>query len=225
MAAGITGLGKMAKISLSVPFRTGAARCLRRAALAATIGLVSLPATAQIVVVPLDPVDSNEVVPGDSGGAIQTLPDPTQPQPDGTLPRLDVPEDGIVLDDGTVLGPVEMPPAPGSMVGDEVQTVQEAQVAKGTGAVLKGLDKVAGTVRDIRLASGQTASLGWLKVTLGECRYPVDNPSGDAYAWVEVRDKTGEAPIFKGWMIASSPALDALDHPRFDVWVKTCTTN
>jgi len=26
-------------------------------------------------------------------------------------------------------------------------------------------------------------------------------------------------------MIASSPALNALDHPRYDVWVMRCTTD
>ncbi|MCW8843320.1 MAG: DUF2155 domain-containing protein, partial [Rhodobacteraceae bacterium] len=33
-----------------------------------------------------------------------------------------------------------------------------------------------------------------------------------------------EAPLFQGWMIASSPALSALDHPRYDVWVLRCKT-
>ena len=30
--------------------------------------------------------------------------------------------------------------------------------------------------------------------------------------------------LFDGWMIASSPALNALDHPRYDVWVIGCDT-
>jgi len=33
-----------------------------------------------------------------------------------------------------------------------------------------------------------------------------------------------DKPVFKGWMIASSPALNALDHPRYDVWVLRCIT-
>lgn len=32
----------------------------------------------------------------------------------------------------------------------------------------------------------------------------------------------GEA-IFKGWMFASSPSLNALQHPTYDVWVIACT--
>ncbi|MEZ5892801.1 MAG: DUF2155 domain-containing protein [Parvularculaceae bacterium] len=30
--------------------------------------------------------------------------------------------------------------------------------------------------------------------------------------------------IFKGWMFASSPALNALEHPVYDVWVIDCKT-
>lgn len=30
--------------------------------------------------------------------------------------------------------------------------------------------------------------------------------------------------IFRGWMFASSPALNALEHPVYDVWVINCTT-
>ncbi len=32
-------------------------------------------------------------------------------------------------------------------------------------------------------------------------------------------------PIFVGWMIASAPALNALDHPRYDVWMLSCLTS
>lgn len=30
------------------------------------------------------------------------------------------------------------------------------------------------------------------------------------------------APLFSGWMFASSPALNALEHPVYDVWVIDC---
>ena len=80
-----------------------------------------------------------------------------------------------------------------------------------------------GTVEELTLGIGETAGLGWLQITLGDCRYPVDNPSGDAYAWLVIREEAGAAPVFEGWMIASSPGLNALDHARFDVWVLGCT--
>ncbi len=98
------------------------------------------------------------------------------------------------------------------------------EVKEANGAVLRGLDKVSGIPVDLPLSIGQTVALGWLQITLGDCRYPVDNAVGDAFAWLVVRERDAEVPIFEGWMIASSPGLNALDHPRFDVWVIRCTT-
>lgn len=99
-----------------------------------------------------------------------------------------------------------------------------AETAKASGAHLRGLDKISGTPVDFKMNVGDTVELGRLRVTLGECRYPTDNPSGDAYAWLVVRDGNAEQTTFEGWMIASSPALSALDHPRYDVWVLRCAT-
>ncbi len=96
-------------------------------------------------------------------------------------------------------------------------------VSLGNGAVLRVLDKLTGDVRDLELANGGAAPVGRLQLELGECRYPEGNPSGDAYAYVIVRGD-GTEPVFSGWMIASSPALSALDHPRYDVWVIRCNT-
>ena len=98
------------------------------------------------------------------------------------------------------------------------------EVSEGTGAVLRGLDKVSGIPVDLPLAVGETVALGWLQITLGDCRYPVDNQAGDAFAWLVIRERNEDVPVFEGWMIASSPGLSALDHPRFDVWVIRCTT-
>jgi hypothetical protein len=30
-------------------------------------------------------------------------------------------------------------------------------------------------------------------------------------------------PLFKGWMFASSPSVNAMEHPTYDVWVINCT--
>ncbi|MCU0907952.1 MAG: DUF2155 domain-containing protein [Rhodobacteraceae bacterium] len=98
-------------------------------------------------------------------------------------------------------------------------------VTAATGAVLHALDKLSGEVRDLTLATGQSAEFGRITVRLDECRYPTDNPAGDAFAHVVVLRQGAAAPQFTGWMIASSPALSSLDDPRYDVWVSRCTTS
>ena len=96
---------------------------------------------------------------------------------------------------------------------------------QGQSAFVRGLDKLSGTVEDLEIAPGQTLPFGKLQVTLWECRYPADNPSGDAYAYLEIRSPGEEMPVFEGWMIASSPALNAIDHSRYDLWVLRCKTS
>ncbi|PRX31961.1 hypothetical protein SAMN05216257_10725 [Meinhardsimonia xiamenensis] len=102
-------------------------------------------------------------------------------------------------------------------------TAETAEMAQG--AVVRALDKIAGERRDITLRAGEIARWGLLELRLGECRYPVDNPEGDAFAWLVIGVEGQEAPVFSGWMIASSPALNAMDHHRYDVWVIRCTTS
>lgn len=105
------------------------------------------------------------------------------------------------------------------------QAAMAQQVSKGTGAKLRWLDKVDGLVTDIELDNNGIHEIGRMKVHLRECRYPSDNPSGDAYAFITIAEKGVSGPAFEGWMVASSPALNALEHPRYDVWVMRCKTS
>lgn len=93
-------------------------------------------------------------------------------------------------------------------------------------AVMRGLDKLAGASRDIVLKVDEPARYGSLEITMHECRYPNGNPSGDAFMLVTIDDKRtqegSDSTVFQGWMVASSPALYAMDHPRYDVWAVNC---
>ena len=94
----------------------------------------------------------------------------------------------------------------------------------GSGAVLRTLDRVSGEVVDVEMGVGQTMAYGTLQVTLHECRYPAGNPSGDAFGLLQVVDARAVQELFAGWMVASSPALNPLEHRRYDVWVLSCLT-
>jgi hypothetical protein len=99
-------------------------------------------------------------------------------------------------------------------------TAQQAETA--LGGELRVLDKLNGTVVDVELSNGETREIGRLKLTLEECRYPRANPSGDAFADITVMYGDRTEPAFQGWLIASAPALNAMEHPRYDVWVLRC---
>ncbi len=100
----------------------------------------------------------------------------------------------------------------------------QQKVQSGPGAMLRGLDKVSGQTVDVEMQNGQTEEIFGLDVALGDCRYPVDNPTGDAFAYLTIWEKGKSDQLFDGWMIATSPALNALDHARYDVWVIRCIT-
>lgn len=101
----------------------------------------------------------------------------------------------------------------------QAQSIREAP-----GALLRWLDRMSGETADLELSRGQSAVWGRLSVQLNACRYPEDNPTGEAFAHLTVRDALLDATVFSGWMVASSPALSALDHARYDVWVLRCLT-
>ena len=90
------------------------------------------------------------------------------------------------------------------------------------GALLRGLDKVSGEVIDFGIKSGDTYLLWQLDIKLSECRYPISNPVGDAFAHLTISQDKSESDLFRGWMVASSPAINPLEHARYDVWVLQC---
>jgi hypothetical protein len=105
------------------------------------------------------------------------------------------------------------------------QTTVTANATDAAGGVVRVLDKTSGATVDLELARGQTGSMGALTVTLDDCRFPTDNPSGDAFEHLTIHYRAATDPVFSGWMIASSPALNAMDHPRYDVWALRCSTS
>ncbi len=90
------------------------------------------------------------------------------------------------------------------------------------GGVIRWLDKITGKTGDVTLTRGQAASNGRLTIQLDNCRYPTDNPASEAEAHLTIVDGGRKAVVFTGWMLASSPALSAMEHPRYDVWVLRC---
>jgi hypothetical protein len=101
----------------------------------------------------------------------------------------------------------------------------QQKTTEGSGAILRGLDKINGETTDLEMAVGQTITFGRLEITLSDCRYPAGNRTGNAFASLEISEQGRNGTVFAGWMIASAPALNAMDHARYDVWVMRCTTS
>ena len=91
--------------------------------------------------------------------------------------------------------------------------------------VLQALDKVSARVSPLEVPVGQTVTFGNLEITARACdkRPPEEQPESAAFLEI-VEKREGEPPKtqFVGWMFASSPALSAMEHPVYDVWVLDC---
>lgn len=94
-------------------------------------------------------------------------------------------------------------------------------------ALLQGLDKVTARISTFRAPVNATVYFGTLEIVARTCRKRPPEEPPESAAFLEIRNITpGEAPetLFKGWMFASSPALSALEHPVYDIWVIDCLT-
>lgn len=114
-------------------------------------------------------------------------------------------------------------------------------------ATLRGLDKITGRYQDFQMEVGEPHRFGSLRVHLRVCFQtpPEEVPESAAFLQVDsltpmseaVEEQPGaeaqkadeaqkageeEPRIFSGWMFASSPGLNALEHPVYDIWVIEC---
>ncbi|HKL68277.1 DUF2155 domain-containing protein [Salibaculum sp.] len=142
------------------------------------------------------------------------------------LPGLDLGDPDLFEIEPMLPVPDDLGPGPaGTARGTTTESDLAPAAVTAPGGTIRVLDKITGEVRDLTLDNGASTQVGNLSVRLGECRFPSGNPSGDAYVLLTIHYNNAPEPIFRGWMIASAPALNALDHQRYDVWALRCTTS
>lgn len=91
--------------------------------------------------------------------------------------------------------------------------------------ILQALDKVTARVYTIKAPIGDLIRFGTLEIIARHCdkRPPEETPESTAFVDIwEVRHGEPTVSLYRGWMFASSPALAALEHPVYDVWVLDC---
>jgi len=75
------------------------------------------------------------------------------------------------------------------------------------------------------LLKGKFFNFGTLQILVHGCHKSSPEETPESAVFLKIMDqKPSEAAvqIFEGWMFASTPALSALDHPVYDIWVKEC---
>jgi len=92
-------------------------------------------------------------------------------------------------------------------------------------AAFSGLDKITGRITNFDVYMDETVQFGALQITPRVCytRPPTETQRTSVFLEVDqVSLKGGSERIFTGWMFADSPALNAIDHPVYDIWLVDC---
>jgi hypothetical protein len=96
-------------------------------------------------------------------------------------------------------------------------------------AILQGLDKITARISPIYATLGLPTYFGSLEIVARACRETPPTEPPESAAFLEIRELPPKADrerephvLFSGWMFASSPAVSALEHAVYDIWVVDC---
>lgn len=91
---------------------------------------------------------------------------------------------------------------------------------------LTALDKITAKTSSIKLAIGDKKIFGSLEIQALKCQLSESSDISDAVAYIQVKDLSAkdnnQVFLFNGWTFASSPTLQSIDHPIYDLWITSC---
>ena len=91
---------------------------------------------------------------------------------------------------------------------------------------IKALDKITAKTLAIKLGIGEKKYFGSLEIKGLKCQLSENNDFSDAAAYLQVKDldskDNNQVFLFNGWTFASSPTLESIDHPIYDLWITGC---
>ncbi len=113
---------------------------------------------------------------------------------------------------------------------DQQAVVQSAKLslAKPVAVELRGLDKMTGRATDMVAPMNKPVKFATLAIVARTCYSTPPTEPPETTAFLEITDKRpDEKPkkVFSGWMFASTPSINGMEHPLYDVWVIHCRTN
>lgn len=92
-------------------------------------------------------------------------------------------------------------------------------------AHLQAMDKITGKVSEIKVPVNGLANFGTFSILVRKCvtKSPEETPENTAFVDIVDNYQTqNPVNIFKGWMFSSTPALNAVEHPIYDIWLLKC---
>ncbi|MGB0921231.1 MAG: DUF2155 domain-containing protein [Alphaproteobacteria bacterium] len=100
-------------------------------------------------------------------------------------------------------------------------------VPENTTVTVRALDKITARMSEHKLSVNTPYQFGTLAIILRTCTKNPPEETPEVTAYLEILDNRPDVEEenrewFRGWMFASSPAISALEHPVYDVWVIDC---
>ena len=127
-----------------------------------------------------------------------------------------------------------VPPAPGipdpppSTTGPVAEAPPPAPPSGGSSLLMRGLDKLTGRPTNIVAPIGKPVQFATLTITARFCYSTPASETPETAAFVQIEDHRPDQTarrIFSGWMYGSSPGLNGVEHPLYDVWAISCNNN
>ncbi len=87
---------------------------------------------------------------------------------------------------------------------------------------LRAIDRVTGRTFLLKAPIDINTRFESLFITPKVCHISPPDKQPESSAYLVIRDINSKKSIFEGWMFASSPSLNALEHPVYDVWLLGC---
>ncbi len=91
---------------------------------------------------------------------------------------------------------------------------------------LTALDKITAKTSTFKMAVGDKKFFGPLEIKALKCQLSEENETSDTVAYLQVKDLSNkdnnQVFLFNGWTFASSPTLQSIDHPIYDLWITGC---
>jgi len=124
-------------------------------------------------------------------------------------------------------GPAPAAPAvqPAAPAADAAAAVAPVAPKGGTELQLRGLEKITGRPTNIAAPIGKPVRFATLTITARFCYSTPQSETPETTAFVQIEDHRPDQParrVFSGWMYGSSPGLNGVEHPLYDVWVISC---
>ena len=129
-----------------------------------------------------------------------------------------------IIEDDDIIAPLSIMEVPVLDIVDENE--KEAALKPMLVGSFSLLHKVTAKVQKIELLSGQEYVIGDMSLTMHNCISTPPEEPPETKAFIEISEfKAGrDKALFTGWMFASSPGINAMEHPVFDIWPLACKT-